>query len=372
MKYKIEVASNIRGFLKVLFESEFRNSEFINNKPGIEISGTKGNLLRKIFESKIFDMLGLIQILRHNTAYDAQITYNRYMKSNRPYYVICENPTALYHYRLSRKNGLIARFLLRSKYYEDRLKAIVCISEACSSTFCKIHGVNKDKVHQIYPLIKDTGYVRGLNLTTLINCLFVSSTFELKSGCEIVCAAKSLPNVNFVLITRKKEIPLDYLKTIDELSNIELVEFKLSKEALAEYYKKADVLLHVTRQDSSPLVVLEAIKYGLPVLATNVYAIPEMVIDGYNGYLTEPRYLFFGHDNMPNPEVWNHREETIYSHYTDERIIRFLIEKIQYFDKHRDILYEFSQNSLLLSTEKFGEKKIRDQWEGLIESTINM
>ena len=102
MKYKIETASNIRGFIKVLFESNFDRIEFFNDKPGVEITGTKRKFLRKIFESKFFDKLGIVQVLRHSTKYDAQITYNRFMFSNSPYYIICENPTALFHYKLNR------------------------------------------------------------------------------------------------------------------------------------------------------------------------------------------------------------------------------------------------------------------------------
>ena len=97
-----------------------------------------------------------------------------------------------------------------------------------------------------------------------------------------------------------------------------------------------------------------------------------MVIEGINGYLIEPRFLFFGRNNMPNPEVWNNRSETIESRYIDENIIKFLINKIKYLDEHRDVLYVLSQNSLKLSVEKFGERKIKSQWENLICKTINI
>lgn len=38
-------------------------------------------------------------------------------------------------------------------------------------------------------------------------------------------------------------------------------------------------------QENSPLVIMIALRYGIPVIATNVGGIPEMIIDGWNGVL---------------------------------------------------------------------------------------
>jgi glycosyltransferase involved in cell wall biosynthesis len=40
--------------------------------------------------------------------------------------------------------------------------------------------------------------------------------------------------------------------------------------------------------ENHPLVVIEAISRGLPVIASNIGAIPELIRDGYNGFLFEP------------------------------------------------------------------------------------
>jgi glycosyltransferase involved in cell wall biosynthesis len=53
-------------------------------------------------------------------------------------------------------------------------------------------------------------------------------------------------------------------------------------------YPRADVFLYPTRADCAPLVVMEALANGVPVVAPKVFALPELVRDGITGRLFEP------------------------------------------------------------------------------------
>ena len=55
-------------------------------------------------------------------------------------------------------------------------------------------------------------------------------------------------------------------------------------------YQDADIFLFPTRfkQESFPLVILEAMQFGLPVLASRIGAIPEIIDHGINGYTFDP------------------------------------------------------------------------------------
>jgi len=69
------------------------------------------------------------------------------------------------------------------------------------------------------------------------------------------------------------------------LENVHFVGF-LKKEALAEYYRAADVFVLPTREDIWGLVINEAMAYGLPVITTDrCVAGLELVEDGVNGYI---------------------------------------------------------------------------------------
>lgn len=50
-------------------------------------------------------------------------------------------------------------------------------------------------------------------------------------------------------------------------------------------FAEADCFVHPTLDDCFPLVILEAMQHSLPVIATPVGAIPDMVIDGETGAL---------------------------------------------------------------------------------------
>ena len=52
-----------------------------------------------------------------------------------------------------------------------------------------------------------------------------------------------------------------------------------------EFYNDVDVLLMTSKLEGLPMVILEAFSLGIPVIWTPVGGIPEIVINGYNGYL---------------------------------------------------------------------------------------
>jgi glycosyltransferase involved in cell wall biosynthesis len=57
---------------------------------------------------------------------------------------------------------------------------------------------------------------------------------------------------------------------------------------LVDHYVDADVFCHPSRRDVLPMALLEAMASGLPVIATRVGCIPEVVEDGVSGILVEP------------------------------------------------------------------------------------
>lgn len=55
-----------------------------------------------------------------------------------------------------------------------------------------------------------------------------------------------------------------------------------------KYFEESDIYILISYFEGMPVSVLEAASYGLPIIATSVGAIPEVVQDGLNGYLVSP------------------------------------------------------------------------------------
>jgi L-malate glycosyltransferase len=63
---------------------------------------------------------------------------------------------------------------------------------------------------------------------------------------------------------------------------------KIDHSNINRLYAEADILLFPSMREGFGLVIAEAMACGLPVIATNCSAIPELIVDSKGGYLCEP------------------------------------------------------------------------------------
>ena len=64
--------------------------------------------------------------------------------------------------------------------------------------------------------------------------------------------------------------------------------FEGYQSAMRDYYRAVDLLVLPSLREGLPNVVLEAMVYDLPVLASTVGGVPELIRDGETGWLYEP------------------------------------------------------------------------------------
>lgn len=129
----------------------------------------------------------------------------------------------------------------------------------------------------------------GEKLTMLfVGSANLSGEFELRGGKEVLEAFTILSQKyrNIELIIRS-DVPIgvrDKYNVCLELPNVRLIDTVIPSSELEQIYQAADIFLFPGHYDNW-LCVLEAMSYELPVVATDIYAASERVIDGVTGFL---------------------------------------------------------------------------------------
>lgn len=125
------------------------------------------------------------------------------------------------------------------------------------------------------------------------------------------------------------------LKKIVEDSEItHIIEFLGYKRDVTTYLKKSHVYLHPATHEGFGVAVIEAIRSGRPVIAANRGALPELVVDGENGFVIDAN----------NPRKW---AQAIYHYYAN-----------------RDLLFKHGQSSILLGAQ-YSESTFRRNYNEL-------
>ena len=71
-------------------------------------------------------------------------------------------------------------------------------------------------------------------------------------------------------------------------ARVQFIPYQRDPVSVASYYQAADIYLHAARIDTFPNSVLEALAFGIPVVATAVGGIPEQIKEGRTGFLVPP------------------------------------------------------------------------------------
>jgi glycosyltransferase involved in cell wall biosynthesis len=88
---------------------------------------------------------------------------------------------------------------------------------------------------------------------------------------------------NFTLIIAGDDIEN---KKITKINNIDIIKLGyLQEKELIKYYSAVDIFIYPSKSDVFPLVVVEAMAAGLPVISTQVGGIPELIVHEKTGIL---------------------------------------------------------------------------------------
>ena len=165
-------------------------------------------------------------------------------------------------------------------------KAIVTFSRWAADSVVDDYGIPAAKVHVIRPGV-DLRHFRPRPVERPpgpVRILFVGGDFVRKGGDDLLEAVRYLgDSAELDLVTASAPPSPPGSPRIRVHMGLDH-----SSEQLFDLYRRADVFVLPSRGECYGHVICEALASGLPVVACDVGAVRELVLDGYNGLLVPP------------------------------------------------------------------------------------
>lgn len=240
-----------------------------------------------------------------------------------------------------------------------KVKAIITVSENNKKILQKLYPKYKNKIQVIHNGIDTTWWHSQLLRITEQDIKDVKEElFQAKENTFILITVAELherkglkylieampkiitkyPNVKCVIIGEGPE--RNALTKLIKSLNIENHVILLGKQKeIPKLLKCSNIFVLPSRREAFGMVLLEAMVTGLPVVATKVGGIPEIIENGENGLLVEPE----------NPA----------------KLSKAIIDLIP----HPNKLEKFSKTGYTTVSEKFTAKKMAEQYEKIYAKT---
>lgn len=278
-----------------------KNNEYfvyLPKKPTSDMPKETGKWHYIVFSSKLWTLFGLsMKLFSDKNRIDIFFSPTHYL----PFYVPKPSTISildisyLHFPKLFKKRDLY-QLKFWGRYSINKAKKIITISKSSKNDIIKAYGVLEDKISVIYPGVK----YETLNSKSEINAkfkmqnskfleekynvrkeyvLFVGTLQPRKNIIRLIEAFSRLKtDLQLVIIGKKGWMWEDILKAPKKFGVEEKVKFlhTVSDDELPNFYKNAICFVLPSLYEGFGLPVLEAMKYGCPVLTSNISSLPEV------------------------------------------------------------------------------------------------
>jgi len=145
----------------------------------------------------------------------------------------------------------------------------------------------------------------------------------------------------FIVGAKENDYVKKIRKKIEEKNYSDKIQIIPVIDELFEYYLISDIFICCSFVESFPTIILEAMAFGLPIISTDVFGIPEQIEDGKHGILLKP-----GDPNI-------------------------LAKKIEFLLENPELGKKYAKNAFARLEEQFSLEKMIRSYDNLIKETIN-
>ncbi len=269
------------------FEFDKRYKSKYLNPAGV-IGRSKLNLIKKLLNFflsffiffKIFKDKSIKKVLGNNTGDTIYSIYS---------YIFGKKHINYIHDMIEPKSIMEKSIL----FFDRFIYKYIAVSIAVKDALIKI-GIDADKIEVIYNGLEHYDAIYYKEIKDSISFGFIGNIDDRKNPLEF------LKFINIMQYNLKDKVILgkmaygnildkELYKTIKEYIqekklNIDLIG-AIEKNKIDQFYNSIHFLVLTSKKDPLPTVILEAFNNGIPAIAHNIDGVPEMVKNGYNGFL---------------------------------------------------------------------------------------
>ncbi|MFN4150930.1 MAG: glycosyltransferase family 4 protein [Candidatus Sericytochromatia bacterium] len=266
-----------------LLKYKFQNIEINFIQHNFDINSIKGSI----------KLLKIIKKIKPNVFFSPNLSITGFLFIKN-HYVVIHDLIPLKFPELFKSASLKFKLFYATKVFQKlsilTCKKVIAVSQNTKKDVKEILKIKEEKIKVITEGV--THFETELNREFLskkfnINndyLLFVGRHERYKNIDKVINAYLNLPenikeNLSLVIIGKSNNLVTPNLKKLGKENKKIIFLESLSPQDLSLFYKNAKILVHLSEYEGFGLTVLEAMSYGIPVIASNISSIPEVVGD---------------------------------------------------------------------------------------------
>lgn len=198
----------------------------------------------------------------------------------------------------TKKHRTLVEFMKALQHFYSKKADKVIVPSNYLKSMVESWGILSDKIDVIYNAIREQDFTISMSKVEAkrelgINTKLILAVARLAPWKGIDILIKILPRFNkeTKLLVVGDGLDLHRLRDLAKAIGVEkriIFKGEIPHHIISLYLKAADVFVLPSLYEGLPHTILEAMRVGIPIVATNIGGIPELIEDGKDGFLFEP------------------------------------------------------------------------------------
>lgn len=225
-----------------------------------------------------------------------------------------------------------------------------------------------NKFHVLYPAMH-IPKTKTKKRNDILNILFIGAFYR-KGGHDLLAAFDTLSKRYDIGLTMVSDPPEEVKSKYSPHSNVKFFQLGVPRQDILEkIFPQADIFLYPTYWDIFGLVILEAMSFSIPVISSNIYAIPEIIENGKTGYMIKAPIFWHDKKYIPRHDIVNRFNEIIKLKHPE--VVKEIVEKTSLLIEDSSLRKKMGRNGQkLIAKGKFSIKERNDKLRTFYEEAV--